>query len=56
MRKGKGGAMIGGPFIAPVAPREELFMGHPVINEVQKPGLATGYGIPEYGRPGSPLG
>jgi len=37
-----------------VAPREELFMGHPTINEVQKPGIATGYGIPENGRVGSP--
>jgi len=48
------GANIGGDYLAPVAPREELFMGHPVINEVQKPGLATGYGIPEHGRAGSP--
>lgn len=51
----KNGNLIGGNYIAPVAPREELFMGHPTINEVQKPGIATGYGIPENGRVGSPL-
>ena len=43
------GTNIGGPFIAPVAPREEFFMGQQPINEIQKPGLATGYGIPELG-------
>jgi hypothetical protein len=42
-------ANVGGPFIATVAPREEMFMGHQPINEIQKPGLATGYGIPEHG-------
>ena len=52
----KNGTLIGGEYIAPVAPREELFMGHQTINEIQKPGLATGYGIPEHGRAGSPLG
>jgi hypothetical protein len=52
----KNGTLIGGEYIAPVAPREELFMGHQTINEIQKPGLATGYGIPEHGRMGSPLG
>ena len=51
----KEGTLIGGNYLAPVAPREEFFMGHPTINEVQKPGLATGYGIPENGRVGSPL-
>lgn len=43
----KNGTLIGGEYIAPVAPREELFMGHPTINEIQKPGMATGLGIPE---------
>jgi len=52
----KNGTLIGGNYIAPVAPREELFMGHPTINEVQQPGIATGYGIPENGRAGSPQG
>jgi len=42
-------ANVGGPFIATVAPREEMFMGQQPINEIQQPGLATGYGIPEHG-------
>jgi len=40
-------ANVGGAYIAPVAPREEFFMGHQPINELQQPGMATGYGIPE---------
>lgn len=43
------GANIAGPYIAPVAPREEFFMGQQPIHEVQKPGLASGHGLPSMG-------